>query len=133
MMLDHYVGLPFAERGRDGDGLDCWGLLRLIYREQLGITLPSFADAYMTTEDGVALADLMAGNMGPWIEVARDSERVGDGVLMTLAGQPRHIGIVAAPGFVLHIERGMGSIIEPFTSPRISRRIVGLFRHRSAA
>ena len=132
MNLDDYIGLPFAERGRDRSGLDCWGLLALIYREQIGIELPSFAEAYTTTQDGEALSDLIAGNLGPWRDVVRGSERVGDGVLMTLSGQPRHVGIVAAPGRVLHIERGMGSIIEPYTSPRISRRIVGFFRHRSA-
>lgn len=133
MNLGNYIGLPFAERGRDRSGVDCWGLLTLIYREQIGIELPSFAEAYTTTQDGEALSDLIAGNLGPWQPIARGSERIGDGVLMTLSGQPRHVGIVAATGRVLHIERGMGSIIEPYTSPRISRRIVGFFRHRSAA
>ena len=133
MNLDHYVGLPFAERGRGPEAYDCYGLLRRVYAEKLGIALPSFSDDYTTTEDGEALSDLIAGNLSPWRDIARGSERVGDGVLMTLAGQPRHVGIVAAPGRVLHIERGMGSIIEPYTSPRISRRIVGFFRHRSAA
>jgi len=133
MNLNDYIGLPFAERGRDRSGLDCWGLLALIYREQIGIELPSFAEAYTTTQDGEALSDLIAGNLGPWRSIPAGTERVGDGVLMTLACQPRHVGIVAAPGRVLHIERGMGSIIEPYTSPRIIRRIVGFFRHRSAA
>lgn len=133
MNLDDYIGLPFAERGRDRSGLDCWGLLALIYREQIGIELPSFAEAYTTTQDGEALSDLIAGNLGPWRSIPAGAERFLDGVLMTLAGQPRHVGIVAAPGRVLHIERGMGSIIEPYISPRISRRIVGFFRHRSVS
>jgi probable lipoprotein NlpC len=132
MNLNDYIGLPFAERGRTRDGLDCWGLLALVYRERLGIELPSFAEAYTTTQDGELLSDLIAGNLGPWRDVARGQERTGDGVLMTLAGQPRHVGIVAMPGRVLHIERDMGSVIEPYTSPRISRRIVGFFRHREA-
>lgn len=128
--FDNYIGLPWKEKGRDPTGFDCWGLLRFIYLEEYGLELPSFSDSYKTVEDGKALSDLIAGEMGPWQPVAKGTERVSDAVLMTLQGQPRHVGLIVAPSLVLHIERATGSLIENYESFRLQRRVIGFFRHR---
>ncbi len=48
----HYIGLPFLERGRDPKkGLDCWGLVRLILREQFDHRLPSYTEFYDSTDN----------------------------------------------------------------------------------
>lgn len=46
----HYVGLPYLAGGRDRAGLDCWGLLRLVYLEQRGIELPQLPGVYVDDE-----------------------------------------------------------------------------------
>jgi cell wall-associated NlpC family hydrolase len=38
-----YVGLPWKFAGRSSEGVDCWGLLWLVYREVLGIPIASYA------------------------------------------------------------------------------------------
>jgi cell wall-associated NlpC family hydrolase len=129
MDLSPYVGLPFKPRGRDRSGVDCWGLLRLVYEEQFGIKLPSYADDYTTLEDKAATADLIDGNKGLWREISAGAELPGDGLLMSVAGRPIHIGVVIAGGRVLHIERDMGAIIESYRGFRLRKRIVGFYRH----
>ena len=113
MDLSAFVGIPWLERGRDRDGCDCWGLLAMVYREQLGVALPSYRDDYQTLADADSVVSLIEGHMGPWREVEAGQERAGDALLMTIAGRPRHVGVIATPGLVLHIERGAGALIEP--------------------
>jgi cell wall-associated NlpC family hydrolase len=36
-----YVGLPFRDKGRARTGLDCYGLVVLVLREQFGVEVPS--------------------------------------------------------------------------------------------
>lgn len=131
MNLNRYVGLPWKDGGRGPDGYDCYGIVVLAYREILGINLPSFASDYVTTQDRKAIADVIAGRMGPWKPLVDGEERVLDAVLMTEGGVARHIGLVAAPGFVLHMVPLKDSVVEPYTTGKLRHRIAGFYRHEA--
>lgn len=138
-MIDwsRYVGLPFVDKGRDWAGIDCWGLLRLVYAETFGLDLPSFADGYATTADRVAVAALIGRSVGratPWQTVASGAERPGDGILIREGGEPRHVGIVVRPGRMLHATREAGAaVIENYRGCLWRRRIIGFYRHHDLA
>lgn len=53
MNYDNYIGLPYKENGRDDSGIDCWGLARKFYKDELAIDLPSYVDLYTGSEDPV--------------------------------------------------------------------------------
>lgn len=126
-MLDAYVGLPFLERGRDRGGCDCWGLLRLVYRDCLGIDLPSYGDRYETTQDAAGLQALITGELEPWRLVGLETAL--DAVLLSEGGIIRHVGVVERPGLLLHVENGSTAVIEPYRTGRLKRRVVGFYRY----
>jgi cell wall-associated NlpC family hydrolase len=127
-VFDQYVGIPYVDRGRSLVGCDCYGLLHLVFRELRGLELPSFAEDYVTAADSAAIADLINGELEPWHQVEAGLERTFDGVLMRDGREGRHIGIVAAPGLMLHVERGETSRIERYGAPRMVRRLIGFYR-----
>jgi cell wall-associated NlpC family hydrolase len=131
MTLDEYVGLPFKDKGRDRSGLDCWGLLRLVYQEKAGLTLPAFVESYVTQEDTAAVAALIAGHSDGWREVAEPTVKPLDAVLMLQYGVERHIGVVVKRGLVLHVGLGGASRIEPYNSMRLRRRVSRFMRHEA--
>jgi len=129
MNLSAYVGVPFVERGRDRDGADCYGLLRIVYEDVFRIILPSYSEDYVTTQDREAISALIDGGKDCWRPV--DAPEPGDVVLLALAGRPCHLGIAASGDMVLHTDRKSGAVIEPLNSPRLRRRVLGFLRHES--
>lgn len=130
MIFDRFVGIPYLDKGRGIVGLDCWGLLHLVYREVRGIELPSYSDRYVTGADREAMARLISGELDDWREIEAGREQAFDGVLMREGKFPRHIGVVTQPGMLLHVERGETSRIERYRTGLFANRIVGFFRYR---
>jgi len=49
-VLDDLIGVPYEKHGRTVKGLDCYGLVQVIY-DRLGQELPNFPDDYMELID----------------------------------------------------------------------------------
>lgn len=131
MILAHYVGIPFALHGRDRTGLDCWGLVCLVYREVWGVELPSFGDRYgreLTLEERAHIAAIVRGESVDWTRVPPGEERCGDVVLFRMAGAESHLGIVVNGGRFLHARKGTDSCVESYRSPLWVKRVAGFWR-----
>jgi hypothetical protein len=114
-IADLYIGLPFRKGGRARDGLDCYGLVRLFWQEQIGLTLPRYDQA-----DNVL--ETIAQGARDFMRVPLAAGRLFDAVLINIpvalrsgrwASAPVHFGVIVAPGLVLHIEEGMTSRVDP--------------------
>lgn len=126
---DDYIGLPFLSKGRDRRGLDCWGLLRLVHEDLLGIVHPSYDETYTIAAANREVSNAFCSGLeGPWEEVTVPKGL--DVVILTLSGKPFHCGIVTIPGYMLHILKGCNSIIEPYNSRHWERRIDGIYRYK---
>jgi cell wall-associated NlpC family hydrolase len=129
MNLNRYVGLPWQDRGRTPTGLDCWGLLRLVYAGELGIDLPDHSNHYDSTRDST-IGGLIEGGLGDWLPVT-GAEHPLDAILIKQA--PWHVGVIVRRGLMLHMPHGQTSCIEPYDTGRWSRRVEGIYRHKEAA
>lgn len=137
-----YIGLPFAEGGRGPAAFDCWGLCAEVLRRECAIEVEPFAD--IGTYDSPAIAERVAAEIArtDWRSVERGDARPFDVAVMwvtrRLMGRDTartlsHIGIVAAPGRLLHIERETRSVCVRFSHPSIAWRIHSFYRHRRLA
>lgn len=126
-----YVGIRYAPVGRDRSGCDCWGLVRLVYRDQAGIALPSYAGGYTDPEE-LAQVDALIGRAradGPWRPV--DRPRPKDVALFRRGRLDSHLGIVVAPGRMLHMEGEDCAKITDYRTGRWAARLVGHYRHEA--
>ena len=138
-----YVGIPFDESGTEPSGTNCCGLVRLVLRDQAGVTVPTYREHYRDLGDEGLVSDLIRAHLPEWLPVverppgleAIDLTRVRmlDVVLMNVEGRPLHVGVVVGRGKMLHVERGIDAVVERFDRGPWGRRVVGIYRHRELA
>ncbi|MDB5618474.1 NlpC/P60 family protein [Tardiphaga sp.] len=126
-----YVGLPWAFAGRDRNGVDCWGLLWLIYRDVVKVEVASYAAETMDAPEREQIAQLLSADRvrSPWVSVEPGSAREFDMVVFRRGGLDSHIGIVVSPGRMLHIMHGGEARVESFDAGRWKAKLIGVHRH----
>jgi len=123
MMIDQYVGLPFAEDGRGPDRYDCWGLVKRVLEKEFGLAgLPNYLGVE-SVGDAIALAK----SSRTWR--ASSSPRRGAVVVMLTDGVPEHVGVMVDDRNVLHVDRRMAAVCVPITHPSVAGRIESFWLH----
>lgn len=126
-----YVGIPFMDGGRDRAGCDCWGLVRLVYAEVLGIDLPSYGE--IAARDVVAATRQIrdASAAAPWVPVAGPAQPMD---VLVMAGRPLHVGVMVDARRVLHVEAATAAVIvEVERCAHVRARRLALYRHEALA
>ncbi|MDO5648869.1 NlpC/P60 family protein [Paracoccus sp. (in: a-proteobacteria)] len=126
---NRFVGLPYRECGRDRAGSDCYGLACVIYREELGITLPDYL-GYASVEEHGEIATLIDGaqQLPMWLPVS------GPALAFDLAVFRRgrlqtHLGVVVRHGLMIHMVDQDCAKLERYHSGRWGARLTGVWRH----
>jgi cell wall-associated NlpC family hydrolase len=122
------VGLPWRDRGRGSDGLDCWGLVVVAFSAGTGIRLPSYADDYQSAADHAETSALFAEGVSDWVKVDTDKAQPFDVAVFLTAGR-FHVGLMVRRGLVLHIPVRKTSVIVPLG--RVTGVLDGIYRHSS--
>ena len=132
-----YSSLPFLERGRTRDGVDCWGLVCMVSKEVFGVELPTYDGLYFSTAEKNEISRLFTEGLPSWESV---EPRPGAVILFRIEGKPLHVGIIITgpndekfdPGYFLHSEQDVDSCFEQYGSIRWAKRIVGFFEYAPA-
>lgn len=100
-----FIGLPYLAGGRDRDGVDCWGLLRLVYREELGIHLPELPGLVEDHEQLISRENLALCTEG-WARQDQPTEWAAVG--MSRKERIHHVGVwtEADGGRIIHCWHG---------------------------
>lgn len=128
-----YVGLPYQTHGRGRGGVDCWGLVQMVQQEQLGGHWPPYegADWYEGQSRASLAADATAYAGAFRLLGPGETEQLGDGILLRLAGHSIHVALVIEPGWMLHTLPETGSCVEYYRDFRWQRRIRGIYRYEN--
>lgn len=130
MKFDKYIGLPYKDNGRDITGIDCWGLVRLYYKDELGIELPSYTDEYVGADD--PSASMIINNYKDNWELTTTPD-IGDIALFNIYGEPSHVGVYVGNNNFLHSRQGKDSVIESLAGVKWNKRLAGIYKYTEQA
>lgn len=139
--VSKYLGVPFVPQGFDLKGLHCWGLIWLVYREQLGVELNKYL---AFTADDIKTASKLFhedSKKEPWHQyqgkLSEYEWKDFDVLVMASYGDKEdkhrryegHVGLVAGRKRILHTVSGVGSACIQADHPYVRNKILGVYRH----
>ena len=126
MDYNKYIGLPYKDNGRDVNGVDCWGLARLFYKQELGIDLPDYSELYTGSHDP-QVSQAIDTYKDTWEPTSEGT--TGDLCLFNIYGEPAHVGVYVGSRRFLHAREGRDSVVESLDSAQWSKRFVGFYKY----
>lgn len=131
MGYEQYIGIPFLDHGRSRAGLDCWGLVVLVYKEQLGILLPDlgsfYSNADIRREVQGAVQDTVEKSWNR--DVTGYPRRLYDVIVFKRGGIETHVGLWVKEDTMLHVERNICVALERYDTARWKNKFSRVIRH----
>jgi cell wall-associated NlpC family hydrolase len=109
-----YVGVPYRYGGMSRSGMDCSGLVVLLFREACGIRLPHSTGRLWRTGTAIPLRSMTAGDL-VFFRISRESI-------------PSHVGVYLGRGRFIHASSSRGVVISKLSEDYYKRRLIGVRR-----
>ncbi len=126
----NYLRVPFLDGGRDPEGWDCWGLVVWLAWFRDRVRLPSLRHHYRKATSARETQAVAAAGVTGLTRIGDSGEQAGDVAHFRGLGGIAHVGYVVAPGWILHVARGvLSSLCEFRADPIWKDRLLGIYRH----
>ena len=113
--VNDYIGIPFKTNGRDRDGLDCYGLIAAVYKDQLGVDIP---DWHVADDSTSTVMETISNGLNVELDAQRAHEvaepKDMDILVLSRMGVAYHVGIYIAGGVLHTVYNSSGSCFESF-------------------
>jgi len=132
-----YIGLSYKELGRDFSGVDCYGIIVLIFKNELGIDLPDFTDLLYAKDRFNILnkSDHILNSIGiQWIPI-NEPYKIFDGLIFNSNKDLRftnHVGMYIGDEKFIHIIVDSTSLVSRLDDLFWSRKLYGAMRFKGA-
>jgi len=103
-----YIGIPFKYGGRTKEGIDCWGLVVIIYKEKLGVELFDMSGYEPTVESSSIFYKSISEFSRMWEKIDVDTNKLQtyDIILFGLDDEhkniPTHIAVYTTFNKIIH-------------------------------
>jgi cell wall-associated NlpC family hydrolase len=123
-----YLGIPYKHTGRTIEGLDCWGLIKIVYKDVRNVDLWDIGEEYPEDWSWKGKDLFMENYRKQWervkIPLALDVILLNNG-----AGIANHAGVMLNDKNFIHCTRA-GVIISRITDRFWKSKITGFFRYK---
>jgi len=126
-IANQYIGIPFKEHGRDMKGVDCFGLILLIYKE-LGYNIDDYQYKPGWFKGSY---NFFLENYHKYAERIPENEIImpGNAILFSVFDKsPTHIGVYLGNGKFIHCLRKVGVVISKLNQEPFKSKIKGRFK-----
>ena len=127
-MITNYIGVPYKDKGRDLKGCDCFGLVKLYYKNELSINIPEVA---ITADNPRRIfANFLNEISTNWKEIQTPEK--GCVIAMALHQEhPRlitHFAVMVNEKQIIHTLKKINSHIISLDDPTIKPFIKGFYK-----
>lgn len=133
MWPEKYIGLPYKTLGRDLNGIDCYGLVYLIFKHELGIDLPIINTGYDNGLNCQNVAPVFEQGLKDFISDSlfkkTDKIKEFNVILFRRSGYISHIATCVDKRTFIHADLGAASCIENINRNYWKNRIVGVYEY----
>jgi len=115
MNFDKYINLKYKHKGRDFDGVDCYGLVWLILKNELEIVLPEQEYTQKWYLEGKNYIVEISKDLENWSKISLEQLKPYDVILFYNSPNKiivNHMGIFIGEDKFIHIDESHNSLLD---------------------